>query len=392
MQSFIRALAAIAAGVFLSQCGKENVTKPGTEPPYGVSVELQPVDLPPPPAGMVYQAWVFRLQESGGNFSIKYYPYARFGWNSYAYKFVDPSAGTDLGYLFKASPDTTNLFTQNLTDFVRADTIAQLVEKFLRGQTVPLTGSSRNLNRMQGFLLSMEPALDPDPANPAAPFLAGYSNDSGKFEMVYPYNFRHPDFIPTYFLATPSDTLYNLRKETNPVHIQNEHRGIWFGFIDTTHYDLGLQMVRADTVLRKLARELMPDWQFEGWIERNGTRVSLGHFIRGDSADLSNPYAFVPESVFAVPGEDFLVNPPAEFAGSIQGLLGSTVMITLEPKPDPDTAMFPVILFRASTPEADSSTRSVESGIEPNLHVNFDMENRARFFPKVKVRVVPQQR
>ena len=69
-----------------------------------------------------------------------------------------------------------------------------------------------------------------------------------------------------------------------------------------------------------------------------------------------------------------------------------TAMITLEPLPDNDPAMFPVILFRATAPAADSSVRDPMIGIENNLHFNFEMENRARFFPKVRVRVIPEER
>lgn len=382
------------AGFLLVQCGKDEPTQSNTTQQYGRTVQLDPDDLPEPPAGMLYQAWVVRLEKSGTTYSAKYHPFAKFGWRGYPFKFTHPITGTDLGRIFTASPDTTNLFTQNLTAFVRADTLRQIVEKLLRGQSVTLGGAAENLTKMVGFLLSLEPANEagPDTATPAIPFLAAYSNDSGKFEMVYPYNYRHPDFFATFFLATPTDILFNIRKETDPAHIANEHRGVWFGEIDTSRYDLGIRMTNPDTVLRKLARDLMPGWQFEGWIERNGTRVSLGRFIRGDSADLANPYALVADSAFSVPGEDFLVNPPAEFANPATGVLNSTLFITLEPKPDNDPAMFPVILFRAFTPENDSAVRVAGGAIERNLHYNYVLENRARFFPRVRVRVIPEQR
>lgn len=395
MRVVVRIAAVVTAGFLLAQCGKKGGTETTGLLPYGTSVELQPVNLPPPPAGSVYQAWVLRLQKSGTNYSLQYFPYARFGWNSYKYKFTNETTGTDLGYVFKASPDTGNLFSQNLTGFMRADTIGLTLEKLLRGQSVPLPGESENISKLLGFLLTIEPAGEtgPDLTAPAVPFLVAYSNDTGKTELIYPSNYRHPDFNITFFLATPTDTLFEVDRQVDTNHIQNEHRGVWFGFIDTSRYDLGIRMVRPDTVLRKLARELLPGWQFEGWIERNGSRVSTGHFRRGDSADLENPYAYFPDSAFALPGEDFLVNnPPAEFAGTVRGLLQSTVMVTLEPLPDNDPAMFPVILFRATAPAVDSSIRDPLIGIENNLHFNFEMENRARFFPKVRVRVIPEER
>jgi hypothetical protein len=343
---------------------------------------------------MVYQAWVFRLESSGSGYRTKYLPYAKFGWDSYAFKFTHPVTDTDMGRNFKAALDDSNLFTRNLTQFVRADSLAVIVEQLLRGQTVNLSGAGLNLTQMTGFLLSIEPENETGPAidSPASPFLAGYANDSGKFEMVYPYNYRHPDFNPTYFLATPTDSLNNMKKATDTNHIQNEHRGIWFGFIDTSHYDMGVSMARPDTVLRKLARDLLPGWQFEGWVERNGVRASTGHFIRGDSADLENPYAVNPDSVFTLPGEDFLVNPPAEFANPVVGLLNSTVLITLEPRPDNDPEMFPVILFKDIVPSDDSLVYDLERGFEANIHQNIKFENRARFFPKIRVRIIPEPR
>ncbi|MGH8003765.1 MAG: hypothetical protein ACRECJ_03465, partial [Limisphaerales bacterium] len=320
MRQFFRLLAIMAAGFLLVQCGKDNGTNVATEFPYGRSVKLDPVDLPEPPAGMVYQAWVFRLEKTGASYSAKYHPYRKMNWVGYPYRFTDPVTGDDIGYNFLASPDDSNLFTQNLTAWVRADTIAQIVEKLLRGQSVTLTGQSENLNRMAGFLFSLEPANEtgPDTATPARPFLAAYSNDSGKFEMIHPYNYRHPDFFVQYFLASPTDTLYYLRcacNVTDSNQIRNEGKGIWFGFLDTLHFDRGrAEIARPDTVLRKLCRELMPGWQFEGWAEKGGQLVSLGHFIRADSSDLANPYAFIEDSCFLVPGEDFLNNPPSAFA------------------------------------------------------------------------------
>ena len=396
MRVFGRFLLVAAAGLLLAQCSKKETTQPPGQLAYGTKVKLDPVNLPEPPAGLVYQAWLVRLEKSGAGYSAKYFPFAKLGWAGYPYRFINLNTGGDAGYIFKASPDASNLFTVNLTGFVRADTLGEIVQKLLRGQTVALPGLQENLTQLMGFLFSLEPAGEtgPDTATPAIPILAGYSNDSGKFDMVYPYNYRHPDFIPQYLLATPSDNLYNYYKETDTIKLQNEHRGVWFGVIDTGRYEDGLRAVSPDTVLTKLARELLPGWQFQAWIERNGSRVSLGHFVRGDSADLENPYVFDPDSLFTSPGEDFLKNPlPAEFADSVKGLLRSRLLITLEPRPDGDTALFPLFLFRADTPEKDSSNREeTHAGLEKNIHFNFEMENRARFLPKIRVQVIPEKR
>lgn len=396
MRQVFRILAIAAAGILLVQCGKDGKITNGDGPDlYGRSVKLDPVDLPEPPAGMVYQAWLFRLEKSGATYSAKYYPYRKMGWVGYPYRFTDPTTGADIGYVFKASPDDSNLFTQNLTTWVRADTIAMIVEQALRGQSVTLTGQMENLNRMAGFLFSLEPALEtgPDTATPARPFLAAYSNDSGKFEMLYPYNFRHPDFFVQYFLASPTDTLYPIRTACNCTdsgQIRNEARGIWFGFLDTLHFDRPRDSIaRPDTVLRKLGRELMPGWQFESWAEKGGQLVSMGHFTRGDSSDLANPYANIEDSCFLVPGEDFLDNPPSAFS---QNVLGARIMITLEPLPDPDPAQFPVIVFQDTVPSTTTLPDPVTGEQLGILHLNRETANRARFFPKIKMTVIPEPR
>ncbi len=273
------------------------------------------------------------------------------------------------------------------------------MDKLHPRQSVVLTGESKNLEKMVGFLFSLDPANEtgPDTATPASPFLAAYSNDSGKFEMVYPYNYRLPDFVCGYFLASPTDTLYFLKcacNVTDSNQIRDEGRGVWLGFLDTLHYDLGRRMAKPDTVLRKLARELLPGWQFEGWLERGSTRVSLGHFPRGDTSDQANPYAYSPDSVLFVPRNDFLVNPPAEFDTTPNpnkaNLLGSVLRVTLEPRPDNDPAMFPLILFQDTIPRTFSTT--TPDGVISNLHFNLKMQNRARFFPKIRVRVIPESR
>ncbi|HLG94150.1 MAG TPA: hypothetical protein VI546_04880 [candidate division Zixibacteria bacterium] len=398
MRSWFRALAVVAAGFFFVQCGKKGPTDSNGRLLYGRTVVLQPVNLPEPPAGMVYQAWVFQLEKSGASYSAKYHPYRKMGWVGYPYHFTDPDTGGDIGYNFFASPDTANLFTPNLTVYVRADTIRQIVEKLLRGQSVTLSGQSQSLAGMIGFLFSLEPALEtgPDTATPAHPFLAAYSNDTGKFEMIYPYDYRHPDFTVQYFMATPTDTLFYLKcacNVTDSNQIKNEGRGLWFGFLDTTKFDRSrLEIALPDTVLRKLCRDLLPGWQFEGWLERGGTRVSLGHFTRGDTADSFNPYANIPDSAFLVPGEDFLVNPPAEFAPPLKAhLLGSILKITLEPRPDTDPAQFPVVLFQDTIPST-YTTPTLDQGPRGNLHLNFRSLNRARFFPKINVQIIPESR
>ncbi len=395
MQRYVRFFVLVAALVLLVQCGKDKGAGIQKELPYGRYVELQPVGLPAPPEGMLYQAWTFRLEESGGAYSAKFNAFQKFGWNGYAYKFTDPATGADVGSIFKAGLDTQNLFTVNQTAFMRSDSLARVVEKLLRGQSVMLSGAGRNLSGMVGFLLSVEPAGETgaDAAAPASPFLVGTSNDSGIVTMAYPIDYRGPDVAPSYFLASPSDSLIPLCpcEFNDSTIIQNEARGVWFGQFDTNRTELGRGAGRPDPVLTGLSRELLPGWKFVAWLQRGSNQpIHLGCFFRADSADLCNSYVFNPDLVFPFPGEDFFITPPPWVLDGDRGLLGAKLMVALEPDRPEDSAMFPVVVFQDTVPQTFASAPDPEGSRHRNVQYNFVMQNRARFFPKMRLRILPE--
>ncbi len=395
MQRYGRFFVLVAAVFLFVQCGKDKGAGIQRELPYGRYVELQPVGLPAPPKGMIYQAWAFRLEKSGETYSAKFSSFQKFGWNGYAYKFTDPATGTDLGFKFKASPDTQNLFTINQTAFMRSDSLARVVEKLLRGQSATLSGAGRNLSGMVGFLLSVEPdgETGPDTATPASPFLAGVSNDSGIVTMGYPVDYLGPDLTPSYFLATPTDGLTTLCpcEFKDSLIIQNEARGIWFGQFDSNRVDLGRGAGQPDPVLSMLSENLLPGWKFGAWLQRGSDKpVHLGCFFRADSADLCNPYVYNPDSVFFFPGEDFFTNPPPGTLDGERGLLGAKLMVALEPDRPDDSTMFPMVVFQDTVPQTFVSDPDAGSNRHRNVQYNFQMQNRARFFPKMRLRILPE--
>ena len=397
MKRFVRFCVLILAVVPFVQCGQKKITNSQKTIPFGQYVQLQPDGLLPPPRGMVYQAWTFQLEESGGVYSAQFHPLRMFGWNDYAYKFTDPVTGEDVGYTFKAAAGTQNLFTNNPTAFMRADSLGKMVEKLLRGQAVVLSGAARNLSGLVGFLLSVEPEKEtgPDTAFPASPFLVGVSNDSGIVTMTYPIDYRGPDLIPGYFLATPTDGLSTLCpcEFNDSTVIRDEARGVWLGEFDTTRVDLGKGAGHPDPVLVKLSQDLLPGWRFAAWLQRGSYQPArAGNFYRADSADLGNTYAANPDSVFPFPGEDFFTNPPPGVLDEKRGLLGCKLMITLEPARPDDSTMFPVVVFQDTLPQSFASRGDVGEASHRNLQYNFLMQNRARFFPKMQLRIRPETR
>ncbi|MGE5692534.1 MAG: hypothetical protein ACM3YF_02000 [Candidatus Zixiibacteriota bacterium] len=395
MQRYERFFILVVAIVLFVECGKNKGVGIQKELPYGQYVELQPADLPPPPVGMIYQAWVFWLEKSGDSYTAKFNSFQSFGWNGYAYKFTDPVTGADVGFRFKASPDGRNLFTENTTAYMRPDSLAKLMEQLLHGQSVILSGAARNLSGMVGFLLSVEPLGETgvDTTIPKSPFLVGISNDSGTVMMAYPIDYRGPDLKPTYFLASPSDSLIPLCpcEFNDSLILQNEARGVWLGQFDTNKTELGRGAGRPDPVLTGLSRALLPGWKFVAWLQReNGKPVHVGCFFRADSADLCNSYVFNPNFVFPFPGEDFFTNPPPGALDGDRGLLGAKLIVTLEPDRPEDSVMFPMVVFQDTIPQTFTSNPDIDGNRHRNVQYNFVMQNRARFFPKMGLRILSE--
>ncbi len=169
-------------------------------------------------------------------------------------------------------------------------------------------------------VISIEPAVDPDPA-PAAPKpLGGVIADDGSFALdtTHPATFG-TDFSEAsgqYILGTPSDG-----PDTN------ELSGLWF-----------LQVTDDGPAASLDLPELPEGWVYEGWAVIDGVPVSTGTFTDGAAAD--NFDGFTGEgNVPAYPGEDFLVNAPEglEFPTDLSGGLA---VISVEPADDNSPAPF----------------------------------------------------
>jgi hypothetical protein len=188
--------------------------------------------------------------------------------------------------------------------------------------TFPQTFSvnTEQLNDATTFVLSIEPAVDPDPAPAATKLLAGdFSGTSANVDSNgIVANFSTSS--GTYILATPTDT-----DDTN------EASGVWFLDNSSGSPMTGLNLPT-----------LTDGWKYEGWAVLNGTPISTGTFINPAAADDN-----AASSVFkgdagngpGYPGEDYLQNAPEGMTFPTD-LRGATIVISVEPSPDNSPAPF----------------------------------------------------
>lgn len=178
--------------------------------------------------------------------------------------------------------------------------------------------NTAQLNSADAFVLSIEPAVDIDPAPAATKVLRGvfvgnvamvdtnlvgdFSNASGQF-----------------FLRTPTD-----ETGTNNMNDQN---GVWFG-------TPGMPPV-PNFVLPTLPA----GWAYEGWVVGETGPLTTGTFTSFDTVDSAAPFSGTSQSGPPVPGEDFFMNAPTGETFPLD-IRGRTVVISVEPVPDNSPAPF----------------------------------------------------
>ena len=176
------------------------------------------------------------------------------------------------------------------------------------------TVDAEQLSRATTFVLSIEPAVDPDPAPAATKILAGdFSGSSASVNSIGIVG----DFSAssgTYILATPTDT-----DDTN------EESGVWF-----------LDNSSGSAVAGLNLPTLTDGWKYEGWAVIDGTPVTTGTFLSGNVADdnaATSMFKGDANNGPNYPGEDFLQNAPAGLTFPTD-LKGMTIVISVEPVPD----------------------------------------------------------
>ncbi len=169
------------------------------------------------------------------------------------------------------------------------------------------------------FVLTIEPAQDPDPAPSKVHKLGGnLAAGEALLSVAHPAAIGN-DFTSSmgnYILATPTNGANN-----------DEKSGIWFLDINSGSPTAGLSL------------PTLPDgWIYEGWVVVAGKPVTTGKFSSVSGSDLASPFSGSQQSP-PFPGEDFLENAPASLTFPID-LSGAKAVISIEPVPDNSDAPF----------------------------------------------------
>lgn len=243
--------------------------------------------------------------------------------------------GSDFAYegwiIVDGSPVSTGVFTVSGTgsDGVLSQTTFDVDEEQLASATA--------------FVLSIEPVPDNDPAPAATKLLSGeFSGNSAAItvdEMVGDFSNAGGEF----FLRTPTD-------ETGDNN-GNDENGVWFG-------TPGM----PPTATLELP-ELGAGWAYEGWVIGESGPISTGTFTSVDAVDDSAPFSGTAQSGPPIPGEDFFLNAPSGETFPLD-VRGRTVVISVEPVPDNETAPFAA---KPLVGEAGQETAPATHPFEQNL-------------------------
>lgn len=235
--------------------------------------------------------------------------------------------GSDFVYegwvIVNGSPVSTGTFTVNASGTLSKTTF--VVNK-------------SNLDNATGFVLSIEPANDGDPAPSKVKILLGeFSGNTANVSI----NSLVGDFATTtgkYFLATPTNGN------------QNPLSGVWF--IDNS--------TGTNTAGLKNLPTLSDGWVYEGWVVINGTPVSTGTFKVANAADMGPTPTFSGSMAGpAYPGEDFLMNAPSGLTFPTN-LSGGNVVVSVEPVPDNSPAPFAIKPLIGMIPTAATGEKAYD--------------------------------
>lgn len=172
--------------------------------------------------------------------------------------------------------------------------------------------NTTQLNNATRFVLSIEPAVDSDPAPAATKVLVGdFSGNSANVDTAIVGDFSNA--AGAFFLRTPTD-------ETG-MNNGNDENGVWFG-------TPGMPPV-PNFVLPTL-----PDgWAYEGWVVGDTGPLTTGTFNVFDIVDDAAPFSEMMQPGPPVPGEDFFLNEPTGETFPLD-IRNRTVVISVEPVPD----------------------------------------------------------
>ncbi|OIQ22665.1 anti-sigma factor [Lacinutrix sp. MedPE-SW] len=179
------------------------------------------------------------------------------------------------------------------------------------------TVNAEQLNLATQFVLSIEPAIDPDPLPAETKILAGDFVDSSatlNTGLVGDFSTASGAF----FLRTPTD-------ETG-TNNGNDQYGVWFG-------NPGMPPTANFTL------PILPDgWVYEGWVVGDSGPLTTGTFLDFDTVDDLAPFSGASAGP-PIPGEDFFNNAPVGESFPLD-IRNRTIVISVEPVPDNSPAPF----------------------------------------------------
>jgi len=218
--------------------------------------------------------------------------------------------------------------------------------------TFPQTFSvnTAQLNSATAFVLSIEPAMDSDPAPAATKVLSGeFTGNAAAVNTNLVGDFSNAS--GQFFFRTPTD-----ETGTNNMNDQN---GVWFGIPGTMPPAPGFTLPTLPT-----------GWKYEGWVIGESGPLSTGTFTAFNTADdnagSATSFGGTENAGPPVPGEDFFNNAPNGEMFPLD-VSGRMIVISVEPSPDDSAAPFamkPLLSMpaaRATAPESHMFNQNLAS-------------------------------
>jgi len=211
----------------------------------------------------------------------------------------------------------------------------------LDGNAVSEFKVDSDISGASAIVLSIEPNGDTDAIPAATKVLGGaLTNGSSSLTAAHPAALGD-DFASAagkFILATPTTTTTD-----------DETSGVWF--IDNS----------SGSPAAGLSLPTLPaGWEYEGWVVIDGAPVTTGRFTSVTGADDAAPFSG-PNGGPPYPGEDFVAND-ARFP---LNLVGSTVVVSIEPEADDSPA--PFAFKPLAGPSPDDGTDHVAYELGQNL-------------------------
>jgi len=213
------------------------------------------------------------------------------------------------------------------------------------------SANNNDLASASKFVLTIEPAVDSDPAPSAQKLIAGdFSGDMASMAVdVAPGVGDFSASGGTYFLRTPTDEQPGSANNGNDVY------GVWFGTPGMPPTS-GLSLPNLPT-----------GWTYEGWVVTENGPLSTGTFNSFDERDSGNPYSGTENNMGPpIPGEDFFINSSGTADDFPIDMRGKTVVVSVEPVPDNSPAPF-VLKPLAAMVDANASTAPNTHSFNQNL-------------------------